>query len=326
MTGPADLEERIATVVGHLNVLHAELVGLVAEAAATGAWAGDGIRSLRHWLTWKAGVSSARAGELVRLAEATTTHPATMAELAAGTLTVDQAAVAVGAPAHHDVEVAQLAPLATVNQLRTIVRCARPVPASPSPSMIDEPVESVSTWHDDDGRFHGRIELDADRGAVVDAALGAARDRLFHDGERAVTWADALLDVCHRSLDREDTPRRERFRINLFLDPTADIPSTWADGFAVPDAVRRRLTCDGRLVPAFVQAGRTVSVGRSQRVVPERTRRTVLHRDTTCRVPWCGNSRWLDVHHVVHWEDGGRTDTDNLCALCTACHRATTAG
>ena len=71
-----DIEDRLAVVVGQLNALHAQLVDLVAEAQATNAWSGLGIRSLTHWLTWKAGVTNERANALVRLAAAKTTHPA----------------------------------------------------------------------------------------------------------------------------------------------------------------------------------------------------------------------------------------------------------
>jgi hypothetical protein len=30
---------------------------------------------------------------------------------------------------------------------------------------------------------------------------------------------------------------------------------------------------------------------------------------------------WLHIHHVVHWEDGGPTQSDNLCCLCPYHHR-----
>ncbi|MCA1656568.1 MAG: HNH endonuclease, partial [Actinobacteria bacterium] len=30
---------------------------------------------------------------------------------------------------------------------------------------------------------------------------------------------------------------------------------------------------------------------------------------------------WLHVHHIVHWEDEGPTDTPNLVALCSKHHR-----
>jgi hypothetical protein len=64
-----------------------------------------------------------------------------------------------------------------------------------------------------------------------------------------------------------------------------------------------------------------VSVGRAQRIVPDRTRRLVEHRDGGCRIPGCPNTRGIHVHHITHWEDGGPTDTTNLCCLCRRHHR-----
>ncbi len=51
------LEDRLADLCGHRNVLDALLVQLVAEALETGAWEMDGIHSPAHWLAWKAGLS-----------------------------------------------------------------------------------------------------------------------------------------------------------------------------------------------------------------------------------------------------------------------------
>ena len=42
----ADIEVRLRAVCGHLNVLHAQLVELAAEALATGSWQGWGVESL----------------------------------------------------------------------------------------------------------------------------------------------------------------------------------------------------------------------------------------------------------------------------------------
>lgn len=320
-----DLEDRLAVVVGQLNALHAQLVDLVAEARDTDAWAGLGIRSLTHWLTWKAGVTNERANALVRLADAQRTHPCLSRLFADGELTVDQAAIAVKAPAYADARVAEMAPLATVNQIRTIVRCAQPVvpPADDPPAApADPPTDSVTAWTSDDGRYHLRADLAADLGHILEAALAAARVRIRQDRGTRATLADALVDIARRSLAGETPARRQRVRINLFLDPTAPVPATWPDGTWLPDAIRNHLTCDALLSPVFTTDGRPVSVGRTQRTVPARTHRLVLHRDRSCRVPWCGARRHLDVHHVVHWLAGGRTDIDNLVTLCSSCHRA----
>ena len=258
-----------------------------------------------------------RAHDVVRLAEARTTHPATMAVFADGALSVDQAAIATKAPSYLDDHFAEVAPLATVAQLRIMMRAARPAPPKPVP----EHEETFKAHFDDDGRYRFQGVLDADHGRLVDAALTAARDALFHDGHTKVSWADAVVEMAQRSMDAATPARRERFRVTWFLDPTNPVPASWIDGIAIPDWLREHLSCDGTVSPTFTAGGRPVNVGRSQRDIPERTRRLVLHRDKKCRVPGCTQTRWLQVHHVEHRVDGGPDDTPNLVALCPADHR-----
>src|SRR5690606_24262244 len=40
----------------------------------------------------------------------------------------------------------------------------------------------------------------------------------------------------------------------------------------------------------------------------------------TCQFPGCHQSRHLDVHHVVPWNEGGSTDVDDLALLCRRHH------
>jgi hypothetical protein len=313
-----DIEERLRTVCGHLNVLHAQLVELAAEALATGSWQGTGVKSLAHWLMWQAGISAGHAREIVHLAEARQSHPQVMAVFADGALSNDQAAIATRAPEYLDRWFAEVATVATVAQLRVMVRAARP---APKPGPVDEPAEVVAGWFDDDGRYRLRGELDADHGRIVDAALAEARDALFHAGQVNVSWADALVEIAQRSLEGAPAGRRERFRVNWFIDPAEPIPARFTDGLAVPDWLRDQLLCDGTVSPVFTEGGRPVSVGRTQYQVPDRTRRLVLARDRKCRVPWCTQARWLQVHHIIHDQHQGPTDTWNLVGLCPADHR-----
>ncbi|GAB4078402.1 HNH endonuclease signature motif containing protein [Nostocoides australiense] len=69
-----------------------------------------------------------------------------------------------------------------------------------------------------------------------------------------------------------------------------------------------------------------VSVGRAQRAIPERTRRLVEDRDRGCAYPGCTATRFVEIHHLRHWEDGGGTDYDNLLCLCPHHHSAHHAG
>jgi hypothetical protein len=122
------LEERLAEAVGLLNVVTAELVGLIGEALRARAWEGFGIRSPEHWVVWRCGVSPARARRLVAAARALDRLPLVGALFEAGSLSEDQTAVIVRhTDAAHDVQVAELAPSLTVPQL------ARG-PSQPAPS------------------------------------------------------------------------------------------------------------------------------------------------------------------------------------------------
>ena len=198
---------------------------------------------------------------------------------------------------------------------------------SPDTETRSSVEEFVSLWQDDDGSFRLTGRLDADTGMIVQVALDEARDRLFQRGDFGAGLAEALVEMAQSSLDSvADPARRSRFRVNLFIntDLSDHDARNMADaaGWNVPDAIRRYLTCNGTVTPVFLENGLPVSVGRAQYVVPARTRTVIEHRDRgACRVPGCDATLGLEVHHLIHWEHGGRTDTDNLLLVCGKHHR-----
>ena len=196
-----------------------------------------------------------------------------------------------------------------------------PTPDTPPAAEPAAAGSELSMGTDGDGVGQVRASLAADDYRVFETAMREARDALFQGGNPQVGWAQALIEICHRSLDTvPDGSRRDRYRIHLYLD--TDGTATFSDNWRLPDTVRSLLFCDATIAPVYVTGGVPVSVGRSRHIVPERTRRIVEHRDLGCRVPGCGQSRWVQVHHIVHWEgDDGPTDTWNLICLCPRHHR-----
>ena len=160
-----------------------------------------------------------------------------------------------------------------------------------------------------------------DHGRIVDAAVAEARDALFHDGQVNVSWADALVEIAHRSLDGGAGGAAGTVPGELVHRPGRPIPARFTDGFAVPDWLRDQLLCDGTVDPGVHRHGRPVSVGRTQHQVPTAPAASCCGADRKCRVPWCGQTRWLQVHHIIHDHHHGPTDTWNLTALCPADHR-----
>jgi 5-methylcytosine-specific restriction endonuclease McrA len=62
--------------------------------------------------------------------------------------------------------------------------------------------------------------------------------------------------------------------------------------------------------------------GVNRNSIPPKTRNQVLARDRhRCQSPGCGNTRYLELHHVKSRAQGGGNKSGNLITLCSACHR-----
>ncbi|GAA1901695.1 HNH endonuclease signature motif containing protein [Lapillicoccus jejuensis] len=226
--------------------------------------------------------------------------------------------------------------------------------SAPSPSDGTAPPVGSPAWaaaepslamHHADGRFFLRYDAPSDVGALVEQALLEAKDALFRlatgaDPQDAastgatpgtaptdevlrrprVTLADAMTELARRSLAScSSGSRREHYRVYVHL--TAD--GAWVNGRgAIPPSLAARFACDGTAQAVHERDGVPISVGRALRIVPDRTRRLVEDRDRGCRYPGCSTTRHLEVHHLDHWADGGRTDLDRLVCLCPRHHDA----
>ncbi len=334
----AEMEDEIAEVCGVVNAAVGRLVGLIARVLETEAWQGAGISSAPQWVAWKCGVSMARARRLVAIARRLGELPETRAAMEAGELCEDQVAVICRhVPVGVDAQAAELARSATVVQLGRVLGSYAFEDKKSSPEAAPEVVEEprwVSFGHDDRGSWTLSARLAADEGALVERALSSARDELFRSGEHEagtrpapadVSWADALVAVADRSLSPGASGRAQsdRHLVLLHVDtgPDGHTGGHLHLGPALSEGLRRFVGCDARLRTVIESGGRAVSVGRALRTVPDRTRVVVEERDRGCRVPGCDRNRWLHIHHIEHWEDGGGTDTANLLALCQKHHR-----
>jgi hypothetical protein len=322
------IRDDAARVAARLNRDHADLVEVVVRLVENEAW--EGYRSPEHWLVVNVGLSPARAREVVRIASRREQVPAMVKLLGQGRVSVDQAAVvARRAPASHQASVAESAEQMTVPQLtRVLGRYVFTVPdaATDSTGQLDpQTVEqraaasaTVSTHYDENGRFHLRYSAPADVGAVVEQAIKEAKDALFTAGQSDASHADAIAEMAARSLAAvRSTGRRDRYRVYVHLSTDG----AWVNGAgAIPPALAGKFACDATIQTIRDQHGRPVSVGRAQRIVPDRTRRLIEDRDRGCRYPGCTTTRFVEIHHLKPWSQGGGTDYDTNVSLCPHHH------
>ena len=93
-------------------------------------------------------------------------------------------------------------------------------------------------------------------------------------------------------------------------------------GTLLSTAQTRLVACDGLLTRVMLDAdGVPIHHGRSKRVSSPQLRRVVVIRDEHCVFAGClAPQHWCDVHHLVHWLDGGETCPENSGLLCERHH------
>jgi hypothetical protein len=246
-------------------------------------------------------------------------------------------------PACRDAEVASWAPGMLISQLTRALRSCPELadPDKERPPQPDLRERSFMVHRDAEGWGKGRFCLPPDEMAQLDVALQAARDAELRDrhgldegaevvSRGSVSWADALVRLAAEGLDALDSTlvrtgrRGERTKVVLHHDVDPDGrfgPGQVHLGGVVPDAVARYLGCDAEVQVATYRAGQLVGIHPTERTVSRALRRVIERRDQGCTHPLCTQTRWLHVHHLTHWAEGGLTVPSNVVCLCPVHHR-----
>ncbi|MEN8237603.1 MAG: DUF222 domain-containing protein [Actinomycetota bacterium] len=97
------------------------------------------------------------------------------------------------------------------------------------------------------------------------------------------------------------------------------------DGYAIDPETLRRWACDAGIVRIITDPDSIpIDVGRRTRTIPPALRRALELRDGGCVWPGCNApASWADVHHIIHWADGGETSLNNTQLLCRRHHTTT---
>ena len=83
----------------------------------------------------------------------------------------------------------------------------------------------------------------------------------------------------------------------------------------------RRIACDCSLSTYVTTNGEPTNIVRKSRIWLSGMSRAKKERDQHCQFPGCTRTHHLQIHHLVHWADGGSTSVSNGACLC-ACHHS----
>jgi len=326
------LDARILQLCTGLNAATYELLVRIREFDERGGCLKWGLDNTATWLAWRCDLSAATAREKVRVAHALKHLPAVSAAFATGELAYSKVR-ALTRVANGDNEAALVA-FALRNTASHVAEYCRELRmGSPDSRDIAERAfanRSLRIHRDAErGTLSVTVELPLDAGELLEKALDKARDDEclqipdLVDTAWSTRQADAFVRMLREYLQgsvNEARSSSDRYLVHIHVDQSALAGEVGRS--SVPIETVKRLCCDGRAVVLTETAeGEPLSIGRQSRIVPKGIERAVRARDhDTCRFPGCRNRRFVDIHHIEHWANGGETAVDTLMLLCAKHH------
>lgn len=137
----------------------------------------------------------------------------------------------------------------------------------------------------------------------------------------------SLMGIVHLARTRIKAPlRTPGAQVNLVLNHEGHLymPS---NPKAPSKALRRMLDNAVIRLDTVNDRGETLSLGRGQRLASDKQVNVLLRQwHHQCAMPGCTHTRFIEIHHIEAWADGGETNVENLIPLCSACHSLVSEG
>ena len=309
------------------NAVDGRIIEKLAEAHRQETFRDDGATSTESWAVERFGVSVPTARALSHVAEKSGDFPNLTGALRRGEITFDKLrAVADAATPETERELLDAARECSVRQLAEVAGARRSVPKRGAGA---EQHDRRFLRFNDSFRTIS-IQLPPDSYAETKNAIEAQAKEIPSDGE--TPWdqrcCDAFLKKIRSSWGTGTTASPYFVVVHAPLaalvddaDRSTELAGELEHHGLIDCEMVRRIACDATIaVGVDDDVGHTMYEGRARRLPTEAQRREVIRRDRHCRFPGCTNVTFTNVHHIIPWKPGGRTDLDNLVLLCLHHH------
>lgn len=170
-TETEELKSELVNLAGRFASAQCRFLLLLAEFDRRGGWAGDGIRSCGHWLSWRLGMSYRTSRDQLRVARALVGLPLVTEAFSAGRLSYAKvrAITRIITPSTERI----LLDLALAGTASHVERAVRAIRRAGTPAAASTAERAASWRWDEDGYLILRAKLPPDDGARLVAALEA---------------------------------------------------------------------------------------------------------------------------------------------------------
>ena len=197
----------------------------------------------------------------------------------------------------------------------------------------------LSTWVDPDGMWNLRGRFDPVTGVRLAAKLDTTVEALFAERTPDTAPADPVENAnttsarspwppCSTAPPVVAEPGRAEFVAVIDADAPGDGPVVeWSIPVEIPARILAELAGDADTTAVVVRNGVVLyapgelDLGRTTRLANRAQRRALRGVYRTCAIPGCTvHYDRCELHHIIWWRHGGRTDLDNLVPVCTKHH------
>lgn len=319
---PADqLESELVGLAHRLSVGTYELLVLIGELDARGAWAASGALSCEAWLAAACDIERATAHRQVRVARAMREHAVLEEAMADGDVSYTKARILVGQLTADNAE-----ELVAIARTTPSGRLGRAIAAwsqkNEDPDEIarrQQAARSMSWGTSADGMVDFHARLTPEEAAIVCGVIDtvvARRTGVPAGTSLGQQRADALVAVCAGDGDQPGTETE----IVVHVGPEGN---ALPDGTPLSDRAVTEMLPDSFVSLLLHDAERyPIDASPRRRFPTRRQRRVVEARHDACQHPGCHATTLLQVDHVIPYGQDGPTTLDNLQRLCGLHNRA----
>jgi hypothetical protein len=314
------LDQLIVRAESEIGVWRVVEMAAIAEKRRRRSHLADGYRTIVDWTAARGDVSHETARSLCWTATRLQDSPEVAEQLAAGDISFDRAQLLARLPAEHrdghqGYDIYGLRRLVAHHKKLTRKRERRTGNGylhltSGSDDLM------VPIW----GAFPG---LDA---RIVEKALDQRADEVIPSNQRlavAERRALAFVAICQDDLYQTGSSEAAPTDVAVIVDADTAAESGGETGVSVlagsrlGPGVLEEIICNGNVdLIGLTENSQPLDLGRRSRTVGRKLRRHVLGRDGGCTVDGCTSRYRLEIHHVLPWSHGGKTDAHNLITLC----------
>jgi hypothetical protein len=327
----AAMEEDFA----QMTARQARFILRLGECNRRQAFRDDGATSVESWVVERYGVSASTARTLTHVGEKAWDVPHLVGSMCAGDISFDKvrAVIDVATPETErelcdqaqECTVRELADVARITTERSAARAARPDSGAAHEGRYlrcNDQCRTISA------------QLPAESYALARACIDALAEKVRCDPDTPLDQrrCDGFVSMVHASASGGSGPASAtspyvvvvHAPLETLVHPSgtsSDLAGELERDGLIDCETVQRIACDATIALAVDDdVGHTMYEGRAQRFPTVAQRREVMRRDRQCRFPGCTNVTFTNVHHVVAWKPGGRTDLPNLALMCEHHH------